>query len=277
MSPRAAGRRLAKLEGSLSPKASVLLWLGEAHAFPDLPAYTRSLLDRPEAEWPLAQIGERVEAAVRGARQGEARKAVEWAVHHQIRDAFFLFELILHINLETVEAVDREGLRLGLLTYEMRCLELEGEIPEYRDHPYAGLSLTERWQEWREAISAFMSGLYGAQETRLLLESRYLDGHACLFPELAEDWATLHERAEGLAGVIGLLSAIEGHPAAQGRKGRAKSSGIDLEALRRASRATAPAGAAYLVDTARCATVDLLGDAKAAVTIMERRLRATGP
>jgi len=121
-----------------------------------------------------------------------------------------------------------------------------------------------------------MSVLYGAQEARLLLERRYLDGHASLFPELAEDWATLLERAEGLAGVIGLLSAIEGHPATQGRRGRARSAGIDLDALRRASRTTAPAGAAYLVDTARCATVDLLGDARAAAAIVERRRRASG-
>jgi hypothetical protein len=33
---------------------------------------------------------------------------------------------------------------------------------------------------------------------------------------------------------------------------------------------------AYLVDTARCATVDLLGDAKAVAAIVERRLRVAG-
>ena len=63
-----------------------------------------------------------------GVRQGTK-------VHHHIRDAFFLFELALAINLETVESVDREGLRLGLLTYQMRCLELEGEIPNTASTP----------------------------------------------------------------------------------------------------------------------------------------------
>jgi hypothetical protein len=151
--------RLAKLEGSLSPKASVLLWLAEAHTFPTLPAYTRSLIDRPETDWPLRQIGDRVEAAVRAARQGETRKAVEQAVREQIRDAFFLFELVLKVNLETVDTIDREGLRFGLLTYQMRCLQLEAEIPQYRDHPYAGRPLAERWRDWREVISTFMRGL----------------------------------------------------------------------------------------------------------------------
>jgi hypothetical protein len=104
-------------------------------------------------------------------------------------------------------------------------------------------------------------------------ERRYLDGHACLFPELAADWETLLERAEGLASVVGLLPAIEGHPAAQGAKGRTRPSGIDLDAVRTAARAKAPAGAACLVAEARCATVDLAGDTKAAASIVERRLR----
>jgi hypothetical protein len=34
-----AHRRLAKLEGALSPKAATLLWLAEAHRFGSLPAY----------------------------------------------------------------------------------------------------------------------------------------------------------------------------------------------------------------------------------------------
>ena len=53
-----------------------------------------------------------------------------------------------------LDSVGLEGPRLGFLTYQMRCLELESEVPEYRDRPYAGRSLSECWQEWREALSA---------------------------------------------------------------------------------------------------------------------------
>ena len=70
-----------------------------------------------------------------------------------------------------------------------------------------------------------------------------------------------------------LLSAAEGHEATQRRGRRAKAPGVDLNALRVAARAKAPAGAAYLVDEARCATLDLLGDSKAAAAIVEQRLR----
>ena len=116
----------------------------------------------------------------------------------------------------------------------------------------------------------------GELETRLAALEVALAGAHRGLPSGAAFGQTLLERAEGLAGVVGQLSAIDGHPAAQGRKGRARSSGIDLTALRTAARATAPAGAAYLVDEARCATVDLLGDGKAAAAIVERRLRASG-
>jgi hypothetical protein len=57
-----------------------------------------------------------------------------------------------------LDTVGLEGLRLGFLTYQMRCLELEAEVPEYRDRPYASRSLSERWQEWREALSSFFGG-----------------------------------------------------------------------------------------------------------------------
>jgi hypothetical protein len=56
-----------------------------------------------------------------------------------------------------------------LLTYQMRCLELEAEIPVYCDFPYGGRSLAERWDEWREDVAALIGGLYAADEARLLL------------------------------------------------------------------------------------------------------------
>jgi hypothetical protein len=76
--------------------------------------------------------------------------------------------------------------------------------------------------------------------------------------------------------VVGLLSGADGHEATPGPGRRAKSPEFDLNALRTAARAKAPASAAYLVNEARCATVDLLGDTKATAAIVERRLRASG-
>jgi hypothetical protein len=273
MSPAAAKRRLAKLEGSLPPRAAVLLWLEEAHAFPTLPAYIRSLLGKPLDEYPAERIIERVETAVRADMRGQPRASVEKAVRDRLRDAFFLFELAEKMNLKTAETVELEGLRLALLTCQRRCLELEAEVPEYREFPYGGRSLAERWPEWREAVSAFLSGLYEAEEVRLVLERRYLDGHPCLFPELAGEWETLVGHAEGLASVAGLVSAAPGQEAAKRGSKRARSPRLNVDALRAAARAKAPAQVAHLVDNARFDTFELLGDVTAATTIVERRLR----
>lgn len=48
-----AERRLAKLEGALSPKAATLLWMHEAHEFGSLPAYVDWLIDQPISVAPL--------------------------------------------------------------------------------------------------------------------------------------------------------------------------------------------------------------------------------
>ena len=88
-------------------------------------------------------------------------------------------------------------------------------------------------------MSAFRDALYEAGEASLLPERRYLDGH-------------------------------EAAP----RRGRhARSPEFDLNALRAAVRAKAPASAAYRVDEAPCSTVDPLGASDRAAAIVERRPR----
>jgi hypothetical protein len=273
MSPRASGARVARLEDSLSPRSAVLLWLAEAMAYPSLPAYARSLTERPPGEWPLEAIGARVEAAVRGSMRGRTREAVRTAGWQAIREAFFLFELVEHINLAAVEALDQAWPSLGLLASQMRCLALESEIPEYRTHPLGGRALAVRATEWREALSCFLTNLYEAEEARLALERRYLDGHSCLFAEPADDLARLLERAEGLAEIADQLAAMPATASPARRERRPKVREFDLGALRKASRAQAARSAAVLVDSARCATLDLLGEGAAAVAILERRLR----
>jgi len=273
MSPAAAKRRLAKLEGALSPRAAVLLWLEEAQAFHTLHDYVIPLLGKPLNEYPLQRLGARVEAAARADLRGQPLESVEGTVRKRRREALFLFELVHEINLETHDTFALEGLRFAVLAYQMRCLELEAKVPEYLEHPYDGRPLAERWQEWHEALNAFLSGLYEADETRLLLERRYLDGHASLFPEFAGEWETLLDYAEGLASWVGLLWATPGQEAMKRGSKRAGSRLLDLDALRAVARAEAPAKAAHLADGARCATLDLLGDSKAANSILERRLR----
>jgi hypothetical protein len=58
-------RRIAKVEASLTPEQAVLRWLAEAHAFPTLADYVRSLIGGPETAWPLVAIPRQLEASIR--------------------------------------------------------------------------------------------------------------------------------------------------------------------------------------------------------------------
>ena len=69
MTTTALARRLAQLEASLSPQQAVLAWLAEAHAYPTLGEYVRSLLDGPETAWPLVRMPAQVGAAVRATQR----------------------------------------------------------------------------------------------------------------------------------------------------------------------------------------------------------------
>ena len=95
-----------------------------------------------------------------------------------------------------------------------------------------------------------------------------------LFPDAVEDWERFRECVERLASPGDAL-----RPLMQGRRNAPRSAdvkppGLDIDALRAQTRTRAPALAARLVDEARAATLDVLGDNEGATSIAARRLRA---
>ncbi len=199
------------------------------------------------------------------------------AAHQAIRDAIFLVELVLRLNSAAAETIRIEGLRYAALFWEMRALAAEAELARRNRSGGDGSAsgLVERWQAWSEATAALLTGLYAAQEARALLERRYLDGHPALFPDAIADWERLRESIERLAGLGDAL-----RPLIHGRCRAPRSADIvppdlDLDALRSGARTTAPAVAAGLVDEARAAALDLLGDTEGATSIAARCLRAS--
>jgi len=262
-----AQRRLAKLEGALSTKGATLLWLTEAHGFPTLPAYVVWLIDQPKEAAPLWRVPEQAETAVRAAMRGEPHEAIRQAVRQTVRDAVFLVELVIRLNLAAEEATRVEGLRYAALFWEMRALTAEAELERGTDGAAGRRPIARRAATWRAAVSGWLTDLSAAQEARLLLERRYLDGRGVLFPDLGRDWDALRETAARLAALADTLPALGDD--------RSRRRGLRNVSLRRtavASRATAQA--AGLADTAREAALDLLGDTEGAVAIAERRLRS---
>ena len=153
-----AERRLAKLEGALSPKAATLLWLEEAQQFPSLPAYVDWLIEQPISAAPLERVPAQARAAAVEALRGQPRAAVREAAHQAIRDAIFLVELVLRLNSVAEETVRIEGLRYAALFWEMRALAAEAELARGREHPDADHTIAERWQAWREGSTGLAAG-----------------------------------------------------------------------------------------------------------------------
>ena len=271
-----AERRLAKLEGTLTPKAATLLWLTEAHGFSTLRTYVAWLIDQPASAAPLVRVPEAAEGGVRAALRGEKHDAVERAVREAVRQAVFLVELVIRLNTAAEAAIRILGLRYAALFWQLRAISAEAQLETAG--PSRGMSRerTARWSAWRWAVANLIENLYLAEETRAHLERRYLERTSTLFPDLAADWQALREQAERLAGlrdVVGPTSMkVDGAHRRRGRSpGRPT---IDLRPLRAAARDRAPEEAASLVDAGRAAALDALGDTDGAAAIVERRLRA---
>jgi hypothetical protein len=266
-----AERRLANLEGALSPKAATLLWLAEAHQFRSLPAYVEWLIDQPISAAPLERVPGQSERAVRAAMRGQPREAVREAAHQAIRDAVFLVELVIRLNVEATETIRIEGLRYAVLAWEARALGAEASLSGAGASRQATAAAVASWRTWGADVTALLTRLQAAEEARVHLERQYLDGHPALFPDAIEDGARLRERAERLVELGDSLAPLtEGHPPARRRRK------LDLEAIRAAARSQALLQATRLVDEARIATLDVLGDGAAASAIAARWFRADG-
>ena len=267
-----AERRLAKLEGALSPKAATLLWLTEAHQFGSLPAYVDWLIDQPISAAPLERVPAQARAAAVEATRGLPREVVRAAAHGAVRDAIFLVELVFKLNSEAEGTIQLLSLRNTALFWEIRAITAEAQLEPARTSRGAREGRTARWTAWRATVTSLIGNLYAAEEARAHLERRYLEGNPTLFPDVAGEWLRLREHAEQLAG-LGEAVAVTAARVDGGRHRRGRTE-IDLRQLRAAALDRASEEAAALVDAARAAALDVVGDTAGAAVTAARRLRA---
>jgi hypothetical protein len=270
-----AERRLAKLEGALSPKAATLLWLAEAHQFGSLPAYVEWLIDQPISVAPLERVPAQARAAALEAMRGQPREAVQEAAHRAVRDAIFLVELVLKLNVVAEETIRIAGLRYAALFWEMRAIGAEVQLVTALEPRRKSSGPARRWTAWRSTVISLLGDLYGAEEARAHLERRYIDGASTLFRDIAAGWLLHREALERLAGIGDGVGITAGR--VDGNRERRRRAHIDLRSLRAAALDRAPEQAASLVNAARAAALDALGDTAGAAMIAERRLRSRQP
>jgi hypothetical protein len=202
--------RLAKLEGTLSPKEATLAWLAEAHQFPTLAAHVGWLVTQPPEAAPFWRVPEQAERAVRASMRGQPRDVVEAAAHQAVRDAVFLVELVIRLNVDAAELVRTESVRAAALAWEARAVAaMEGPVLTAHRRGRKPLG----WAAWRRAVEAWTQSLSEAERERHDLERLYLDGRNVLFPSQASACHALAELAErSTVGGRSVVVATSGTP-----------------------------------------------------------------
>jgi hypothetical protein len=202
-------RRLARLKDSLSPTQLVLRWLEEAHACGSLEAYVRSILDLPSDRQPLDRLCREADEGARARLRGKPAEQVQAAVRSDLRETVFRYLLVLRIYETTRDLLDREALIDAALSAHISLLTTEGRAERRRDPSYAA-----RFAAYRDLLTFRVGELRALEEARTIVESRYLDGHAALFPDVAAAWEDQVKRTQALADMAVRRAALDGVPAA---------------------------------------------------------------
>jgi len=264
-----AERRLAKLEGSLSPKQAVLAWLAEAQEYGALPDYVRTILDVPVSEAPLTKIGERVEASARGSSKGRSRDELKSATHRAVGDAVFLYILALRLNLTAVQFARAESVMAAALIFRMdalmgHSLSLDAEL--YKAEPGQARNVEADWQIWCDLFGALSDAVQVEEAARASLEGQYLDGQPALFADAVREWSSLRDQVDGITRLADMLPAVVG-PSAMAHRDEPMGEGSICDSVQARAR--------EIADDARVAAFELLGQRERAVVILERRLRTS--
>lgn len=265
-------RRLRRLEDALPPRIAVRHWLAEAHAHGSAGAYAAWLAEQPPGARPHRRLRAQAEmAAWAGLRAGSTTGAE--AADRAGRDAVFLVELVAALNARVEELLEPGFLRAETLEAELRFLELEVRTGiSVAAVPPEGTA-ADRWMHWCLDFAAWANLLATAEAARTFLEDRYLS-MAALFPDLAEDWATLLAQVDELAGL-----AVAGPVAPEGGEAwiwppdRAGLVVLAPGVRRSAALAHVRIAAADLVDAALWRTLRYVGDPEGAQAVQARRLR----
>ena len=270
-----ADRRLRRLEDALPPPVAVRHWLAEAHAHGSAGAYAAWLAEQPLDARPHRRLRTQAESAAwAGLRAGSTTGAE--AADRAGRDAIFLVELVAALN-ERVEALLEPGfMRDETLEAELHLLGLEVRTGVSVAAVPPGETESDRWMRWCFDYIAWANLLGTADAARTFLENRYL-GMPALFPDLAEDWATLLRRVDELAG-LAAAGPVAPEVDATWTWPPDPDGLVVLTPQARRSFALAHAwtAAADLVDTALWRTLRYVGDPDKAQAVQARRIsRAT--
>ena len=195
-------RRTGKIESRLSPTQLVLRWLDEAHAFGSLEAYTSHLLETDPTEGPLDRLCRETEANTRQSGRGRPRQDVEAPIKRALEETVFRFQLVMRINVDAHEILDRQVLTDAALSAHIALLT----TPDAK----ARDDLPRHFGNVLNAMDGRVKLLRAAEAARVAAEYRYLNGRAALFPNALEAWDLQVKSSVGLTAMAFRLATLEG-------------------------------------------------------------------
>jgi len=298
-------RRVDVLESSLTPKQAFILWMQNAHQYPNIFEYLKVMRDQPGTIITLQQLRERVEQAIRTAMKGQTKDEVKAAERQAVRDVAFLFNVHYQVNAKAMLEMQTWNLRLMLLHEQLRAMLREDAVHFFlrrmtsnlstvisypldghghrRSHAESRDNLATCRQELLDNMRFLCSRLEintehlqewkGAAEA--VLAELYSFQEAVVFIERRyfDGWQTLFpDQARDLANLVEGMEKLvstfnDGLIDEKDELVR-----IDLELVRQNSSKGVAQQTSYLVDMAKAETLSFRGEDLAAVELLNRYL-----
>jgi hypothetical protein len=240
----------------MTPTQRILSWLDEAQAFGSLAAYVDALLDEPPEAYPINRLAKEAASAARTEIGRKPPDVVDAAVRKALRATIFRFELVMRINVTAHEMIDREGLIYAALTGQIAVL-----VSNDRQERQADPTYLRQLALCRDLTAGRVVELLAAQDARVIVESRYLEGRAALFPDGIRQWAERLQQAGELAAMADRIAELDGAPPAS-------TTGPEAIAARAATLAS------DLIEPARSSALEKLDEGRLAHRIATGWLRS---
>ncbi len=263
--------RIANLERSHGPASAVLMWVQAVNQYQIFDDYDRACIDEVPGSTDLDRLHDQVVASVTDALKGKPPAELDRATGTALDNAHFLYQLVLALNNSVLEFARAAPPRVLALFHEARLLArdpLTANVRVRRADREGANRVDADWNAWQVAVDAIIDEVRADKRARTIILDRYFDGQAVLFAQFARCWARL-EKLAGLLDRKGIDWAPRPARSPARRRGRRDPDGqSDPMESRAVSRAN------ELIDNARIATYDRMGQHDRAMAILERRFRS---
>jgi hypothetical protein len=247
-------RRLDRIEANLTPTQLVTRWLDEALPYGSLERYAASTVDLPGDDQPINRLCREAYEGVRwrfGSRRGGDYQV---ALRGALRQTVLRFELVMRANVVTHELTDRATLVTALLAAQVTIHLSDRRARTKRPMPEVPVA------DVRAAAFHWADVQLAHRQAVSTVEARDFDGHSVLFPEIDEAAAQQTRHSQEVAAMIEAC-VVDGGLAAFTPPTTDEIAALEARRL------------ADLVEPARSATLDKLGEDARAIAIAAAWLR----